>query len=198
MASSFFAMMARMKYIERWSLMRNSNTENISEHSMEVAMLSHALAIIGNEKCQKAYKPEKAALYGLYHDAAEIITGDMPTPVKYFNPELQRAYKRVEQEASKKLLGMLPAYMRAYYEPLLLSFDASENELWRLVKAADKLSALIKCIEEEKTGNLEFTTARQATEASLRAMELYEVDIFMKDFLPAYSRTLDELSQSSD
>ncbi len=196
MESSFFAMMARMKYIERWSLMRNSNKENISEHSMEVSMLSHGLAIIGNERCGKDYDVEKAALYGLYHDATEIITGDMPTPVKYFNEEIQHAYKQVESVASEKLLDMLPGYMRKYYEPLLFPAEVGQNELYKLIKAADKLSAFIKCIEEEKAGNHEFSTARQTTFDSLRKMNLPEVEIFIRDFLPAYSKTLDELSRN--
>lgn len=194
MSFSFFAMMARMKYIERWALMRNSDTENISEHSMEVAILSHGLAIIGNEKCGRDYDLEKASLMGLYHDATEIITGDMPTPVKYHDKDINEAYKRVEQMASEKLLHMLPDYMQKYYEPILLPSETENTELWKIVKAADKLSALIKCIEEEKAGNHEFSTARLTVSAALSKMALPEVQIFMEEFLPAYSKTLDELS----
>ncbi len=194
MSYSFFAMMARMKYIERWALMRNSVTENISEHCMEVAMLSHGLAIIGNEKCGCSYDLDKIALMGLYHDATEIITGDMPTPVKYHDQDIQKAYKRVEQVASATLLNMLPDYMQKYYEPIFLPVKGEDPELWRLVKAADKLSALIKCIEEEKAGNGEFATAHNTIFMALTKMQLPEVEIFLKDFLPAYSQTLDELS----
>lgn len=202
MTYSFFAMMARMKYIERWALMRNSATENISEHSMEVAMLAHGLAIIGNEKHGKNYNVEKAALMGLYHDATEIITGDMPTPVKYHDDDIKTAYKRVEAAAGKSLVGMLPDYMQRYYEPLFLSENAASDELeskelsdlWRIVKAADKLSALIKCIEEEKAGNKEFSTAHLTIFTALSKMQMPEIDTFIEDFLPAYSKTLDELS----
>lgn len=202
MTYSFFAMMARMKYIERWALMRNSATENISEHSMEVAMLAHGLAIIGNEKHGKNYNVEKAALIGLYHDATEIITGDMPTPVKYHDDDIKTAYKRVEAAAGKSLVEMLPDYMQRYYEPLFLSENAASDELesketsdlWRIVKAADKLSALIKCIEEEKAGNKEFSTAHLTIFTALSKMQMPEIDTFIEDFLPAYSKTLDELS----
>lgn len=194
MTYSFFAMMARMKYIERWALMRNSVSENISEHSMEVAMLAHGLAIIGNEKFDKNYNVERAALLGLFHDATEIITGDMPTPVKYHDEEIQTAYKRVEQTASKSLVSMLPGYMQKYYEPVFLPSEEHESELWKIVKAADKLSALIKCIEEERTGNHEFSTAQMTIFNSLSKMQLPEVEVFISDFLPCYSKTLDELS----
>ena len=202
MTYSFFVMMARMKYIERWALMRNSAPENISEHSMEVAMLAHGLAIIGNEKHGKNYNVERAALMGLYHDATEIITGDMPTPVKYHDDDIKTAYKRVEAAAGKSLVGMLPDYMQRYYEPLFLSESAEGNEvegkeisdLWRIVKAADKLSALIKCIEEEKAGNKEFSTAHLTIFTALSKMQMPEIDTFIEDFLPAYSKTLDELS----
>lgn len=188
----FFAMMARMKYIERWALMRNSVTENISEHSMEVAMLAHCLGIIAKEKCGRDVDLNKLTLIGLYHDANEIITGDMPTPVKYHDSEIRDAYKRVEDMANRKLLGQLPDYMKKYYEEVLFMQDGDE-ELWKLVKAADKLSALIKCIEEEKAGNTEFSTARQTLTETLHRMNREEVNIFMKEFLPSYRKTLDEL-----
>lgn len=188
----FFAMMARMKYIERWALMRNSDRENISEHSMEVAMLAHGLGIISKEKCGKDVDLEKLALIGLYHDANEIITGDMPTPVKYHDPTIRDAYKKVEDMANRKLLNQLPEYMKPYYEEIFFPQEG-EEELWRLVKAADKLSALIKCIEEEKAGNKEFSTAYETIRRSLEEMQMEEVKIFVSDFLPFYNKTLDEL-----
>lgn len=192
MGYPFFAMMARMKYIERWALMRNSDRENISEHSMEVAMLAHGLGIIAKEKCGKDIDLEKVALIGLYHDANEIITGDMPTPVKYHDPSIRDAYKKVEDMANRKLLNQLPPYMKPYYEEIFFPEEGDE-ELWKLVKAADKLSALIKCIEEEKTGNKEFSTAYNTILDSLEGMNLEEIKIFMRDFLPYYEKTLDEL-----
>lgn len=192
MESHFFAMMSRMKYIERWALMRNSEKENISEHSMEVAMLAHALAVISNVRFGNQLNPERAALIGLYHDCTEIITGDMPTPIKYYNDEIKDAFKAVEDVAAAKLLHMLPADMQDYYQGLF--FKQEEDEyLWRLNKAADKLSALIKCIEEEKAGNTEFASAYKALEQSIRKMELPEVSVFLKEFLPSYRKTLDEL-----
>lgn len=191
---SFFAMMARMKYIDRWALMRNSIRENISEHSMEVAMLSHGLAIIANEKCGLCLDINRIVLMGLYHDANEIITGDMPTPVKYYDENIKEAYKRVERVASHTMLRKLPEYMQPYYKPYF-SPQAGADYEWRLVKAADKLSALIKCREELRTGNQEFRSAEKATRQALEDMQLPEVKIFMEDFLPAYDLTLDELQE---
>ena len=175
----FFAMMARMKYIERWALMRNSVSENICEHSLEVAMLAHGLGIIGRKRFGKDLSPERLAMLGMYHDCTEIITGDMPTPVKYANDELKEAYKAIEDSAAHRLLEMLPE-------------DITPEE-YRYVKAADKLSALIKCIEEEKTGNQEFRSAKQATYESLQQMNMPEVTVFCEVFLPEYYKTLDEL-----
>lgn len=189
---SFFAMMARMKYIERWALMRNANKENISEHSLEVAMLAHGLAIIAKEECSKDIDPNEVALMGVYHDANEIITGDMPTPVKYYDSDIQEAYKRVENVASHTMVNKLPDYMKDYYKPLFFKREGKEYE-WKLVKAADKLSALIKCREELRSGNQEFKMAEESTKKFLQNMKMKEVDIFMKDFLPAYELTLDEL-----
>lgn len=190
---SFFAMMSRMKLIERWALMRNSIAENISEHSLEVSILSHALAIISNERLGKHLNAEKAALIGIYHDATEIITGDMPTPIKYFNENIQGAFKAVEEVAAKRLLMMLPEDMRKSYDSIFFPQE-DEGYLWKLVKAADKLSALIKCIEERKAGNTEFLSAERSIKEILVTMKLEEVDIFIKEFLPAYDKTLDELN----
>ena len=197
MEYNFFATISRMKYIERWALMRNSRPENLSEHSLEVAMIAHALCVIGNVRYDKSLNAEKAALIGLYHDSSEIITGDMPTPVKYYNPDIQAAYKQVETIAEFKLLEKLPSDLRPAYESILRP-DSGENEKYmrRLVKAADKLSAYIKCIEEENAGNREFRTAKETIGKSLDKLcsELPEVQDFCRDFLPPYGRTLDELS----
>jgi len=193
MVSNFFAMISRMKFIERWALMRNSRSENLSEHSLEVSMLAHALAVISNERLGNNLDVEKAALIGIYHDGSEIITGDMPTPIKYFNKNIQGAYKEVEKQASRRLLNMLPDYMQKSYEDIFFPVE-EDAYLWRLVKAADKLSALIKCIEEEKAGNSEFISAKNSILGIIRDMNLKEVDIFVEEFLPAYSKTLDELN----
>lgn len=194
MESNFFAMISRMKFIERWALMRNSRQENISEHSLEVSILGHALAVISNERLGNKLNAEKVALIGIFHDATEIITGDMPTPIKYFNQKIQGAFKEVEQAAAGRLLKLLPEDLRGYYEDCFLPRE-EDAFLWKLVKAADKLSALIKCIEERKAGNTEFTSAEQSIREQLKAMELKEVDIFMKEFLPAYDKTLDDLNR---
>ena len=188
----FFAMMSRMKYIERWALMRNSIPENISEHSLEVSMLAHALAVLGNRRFGKSLNAEKAALIGLYHDSTEILTGDMPTPIKYYNPEIKKAFKDIEDTAARNLLSLLPEDMQADYLDIFFP-DEKEAYLHRLVKAADKLSALIKCIEEAKTGNKEFVSAQATLQQSIEEMQLEEVNEFMKEFLPSYSLTLDEL-----
>ena len=192
MSYHFFAMMSRMKYIERWALMRNSEKENISEHSMEVAMIAHALAVISNVRLGNHLNVEKAALIGLYHDCTEIITGDMPTPIKYYNEDIKTAFKEVERVAANKLLSMLPEDMRPYYDDLFFK-EQEDAYLWKLEKAADKLSALIKCIEEEKAGNTEFSSAYQSLLENIKKMKLKEVDIFLEEFLPSYQKTLDEL-----
>ena len=194
MENSFFAMVSRMKYIDRWALMRNSISENISEHSLEVSILVHALAIISNERLGNSLNAEKAALIGIYHDATEIITGDMPTPIKYFNETIQGAFQAVEHAAAERLLQMLPEDMRESYHAIF--FPQKEDEyLWKLVKAADKLSALVKCIEERKTGNTEFYSAEKSLREVLILMKLPEVDLFIREFLPAYDKTLDELNR---
>ena len=196
--SHFFATLSRMKYIERWALMRSSRPENISEHSLDVAMIAHALAVIGNVRYNRDVDAEKAALIGLYHDASEIITGDMPTPVKYFNANIRNAYKDVEAIANDRLLSQLPEDLRPAYETIFRPDKTDEREalLHRLVKAADKISALIKCIEEERSGNQEFKSAKESTERALKYMaeELPEVRDFLRDFLPSYGKALDELT----
>ncbi|MCM1158543.1 MAG: 5'-deoxynucleotidase [Bacteroidales bacterium] len=190
--SPFFAMLSRMKYINRWALMRNSYPENISEHSLEVGMLAHALVLISNKQFGNRLNAERAALIGMYHDCTEIITGDMPTPIKYYNKETKEAYKSVEKQAAHELLSMLPEYLYDEYESIL--FPQEEEEyLWKLVKAADRLSAYIKCIEEEKTGNREFSSAKAAVYEKLTEMDLPEVRVFLRDFAEAYKKTLDEL-----
>ncbi len=197
MRNSFFAMMSRMKYIDRWALMRNSQSENIAEHSLEVSMLAHALAIINNRRLGGSINAEKAALIGLYHDSTEIITGDMPTPIKYYNREIQDAFRGVEKAAASRLMHMLPEDLREDYESVFSPKDGEEH-IWKLVKAADKLSALIKCIQEEKAGNTEFASAKNSLANTLKDMELEEVNIFMKEFLPSYYKTLDELNMTDE
>ena len=191
----FFAVVSRMKYIERWALMRNSRSENLSEHSLEVAMIAHALCVIGNVRYGKQLNAEQAAVIALYHDSGEIITGDMPTPVKYFSERLHDAYKQVETGAEERLLNQLPDDLRQYYRSYISSEAELHRSLYPYVKAADKLSALIKCVEEESAGNTEFRTAYRSTLTSLEVMaeKMPEVKDFMEEFLPSYGKTLDEL-----
>ncbi len=191
MSYHFFAIMSRMKYICRWSLMNNTRTENISEHSLNVAMLAHALTVIGNKRLGKHNDPEHAAAVALFHDCTEIMTGDLPTPVKYSSKTLRNAYKHIEQEAAEQLLSTLPDDLREEYESLLLP-KAEDDYTRKVVKAADRLSALIKCMEEENMGNNEFRRAKAEILASVQANELEEVHIFLRDFLPSYALTLDE------
>lgn len=192
--SPFFAMVSRMKYINRWALMRNSYSENISEHSLEVGMIAHVLALISNKKYGNQLNAERAALIGIYHDCTEIITGDMPTPIKYYNTDTKEVYKNVEKQAAKELLSMLPDYLYEEYKTIL--FPKEEEEyLWKLVKAADRISAYIKCIEEEKAGNKEFSSAKTAIYEKLTNMDLPEVRDFLRDFIEAYKKTLDELKK---
>ena len=203
MRYSFFAFVSRMKNITRWSLMRNSAVENVQEHSHMVAVIAHALAVIRRDVYSHGdADPGQVAAAALFHDASEIFTGDLPTPVKYFSPEIMSAYKSVESLASGKLLSALPAEMRPAYEPLLspaASAAASAHEtsaIFSLVKAADKLAAYIKCIEELKTGNLEFRLAAEQTRAKLDALDMPEVAYFIEHFVPAFELTLDELDFS--
>lgn len=191
--NNYFAMMSRMKYIDRWALMRNTRAENLSEHSLEVSMIAHALAILGNTYLGKDLNAERAAVLGLYHDATEIITGDMPTPIKYYNPEIRHTYQDIEEKAGQTLLSMLPEEMRVSYERLFIRQD-EDAYLWKLVKAADKLSAYIKCIEEEGTGNREFVRARETTLKQLHALDVEEAELFFTYFIDAYGKNLDELT----
>ena len=190
MNHSFFAYIFRMRYIARWALMRNTRTENVEEHSYEVAVLSHALAVIGRDVFHKELDPDKTAAAALFHDAPEIITGDMPTPIKYYNPELKTAYKQVETVAQDKLLSMLPPELVDAYEPLVREADP---EVRRYVKGADKLAAWLKCQEELKAGNSEFKKAAGETLSALQAMGMEEVDWFLAQLGGAFQLTLDEL-----
>ncbi len=187
----FFAYLSRMRYINRWGLMRNTFQENIQEHSHMVAVLAHALAVIRQEFYGGTLDPGAAAAAALFHDAPEILTGDLPTPVKYYNPEIRDAYKHVEQFSAQKLLSMLPQSLRPAYKDLLT--EEYDPQLLQLVKAADKLSAHIKCLEELKAGNLEFKPAAEQTRSALEESPLPEVGYFMEHFLPAFGLTLDEL-----
>ena len=192
--NNFFAMLSRMKNISRWALMRNTQRENLSEHSLETAIIAHALAEIGRSRTGSDVSPERVALLAMFHDAPEILTGDLPTPAKYHSHELREAYKKLEHTAGERLLSMLPEDIRGRYQPLLIP-SAEDAQAWRLVKAADKLSALVKCIEERKAGNQEFLAAERSTMESLKKMALPEVELFIAEFLPAYSMTLDELNE---
>ncbi len=193
MQNSFFALIFRQKYIKRWGLMRNVSDENLAEHSAQTAMLAHALALIGNRVLGKSYDTGKVTLAALYHDAAEVYTGDMPTPVKYNSPALRDSYRLIEQEAAERLLSHLPeAYRTDFEAPVREQWDA---DTLRMVKAADKLAAYIKCVEEVKCGNPEFADAKKTTLSALEKMELPELDIFMKEFLPAFELTLDEMQK---
>ena len=190
MNSHFFAYIARMRYITRWALMRNTFSENIQEHSHMVAVLAHALAVIRNRVYGGSVDAGQVAVCALYHDASEIITGDMPTPIKYYAPEIRDAYKKVEAVACDRLLASLPDELKADYAGVLACADA---EVLTLVKAADKLSAYIKCVEELKAGNAEFRRAAEQTRAALDAMRLPELDYFMEHCMESFSMTLDEL-----
>ena len=191
MAYSFFPMIARMRYINRWGLMRHTQTENIQEHSHMVAVLAHALAVIENEKFGGQVDPGQVAVAALYHDASEILTGDMPTPIKYDNPAIQSAYQQVEAVAEQKLLSMLPEELRPAYEDAITIPDP---EVKALVKAADKLDAYLKCVEELKAGNTEFRKAKEQTYAALCQNPIPALRYFMEHFLADFSLTLDELN----
>lgn len=191
--SHFFAHLFRMKLINRWPLMRNVNIENVAEHSHQVAMVAHMLAVIAQQKFNGAVNPERVATLALFHDASEVITGDLPTPVKYFNPQIAVEYKKIEAIAEQKLLSMLPAELQGFYQPLLLSAHYDEAEK-RLVKAADHLCAYLKAIEEISAGNHEFTIAKRRLEKMLQSYPEPEVQYFLRTFADSFALTLDEIS----
>lgn len=190
--NSFFAVFFRQKYINRWGLMRNVTNENLSTHAAEVSCIAHALAVIGNTYFGKQYDCNRVALLGLYHDMPEVFTGDLPTPVKYANETLRHCYAELEGQAVEQLIGRLPEEMQSVYKNIM-EISPEEEDLKKLVKCADKLCALIKCIEEEKSGNNDFTSARITTEKSLKKMDCQELHYFMNNFLPFFMGTLDEL-----
>ena len=191
MANEFYALMGRMRYITRWGLMRNTFSENISEHSHMTAVLAHALALIRRDILKlPTPDPDRCAVAALYHDASEILTGDLPTPIKYYNPDIKEAYKQVERIAGNRLLDMLPPELRSSYEHYVLEDD---EELLPFIKAADKLSAHIKCLEEQKAGNTEFDTAAKQTWDAMRMMDRPELDWFLDHCLGAFVLNLDQL-----
>ena len=190
--NGFFAMIHRAKYIKRWGLMRNSERENLSEHSFDTAIIAHALCEIGNKRFGKALDSEKIATAALFHDAHEIMTGDLPTPVKYKDEKLLQAYRAIENAAGERLLSSLPDYLLKSYEELV-GFETQNPEMYRYIKAADKISAYIKCIEETKAGNPEFAIAKSQQEKAIRALGLPEAEVFLDEFMDSYGCSLDEL-----
>ncbi|KAB7687553.1 5'-deoxynucleotidase [Plesiomonas shigelloides] len=191
--SHFFAYLSRMKLINRWPLMRNVQTENISEHSLQVAFVAHALALIKNKKFAGNVKPERIALIAMFHDAGEVLTGDLPTPIKYYNPEIAREYKKIEKIAEQKLVGMLPPEFQDDYR-MLIDSDALQPEEQHIVKQADALCAYLKCIEELSAGNNEFKLAKKRLKKTLRDRHSEEMDYFMNVFVPSFHLSLDEIS----
>lgn len=191
--SHFFAYLSKMKFITRWSLMRNTWRENLQEHSLQVAMVAHILAVIRNRLYGGDLDPERVALLAMYHDAGEVIVGDLPSPIKYFNPTIRQAYGEIEETARKRLLDMLPEELRPDFAPL---FEAIEEDVEheKVVSIADKLCAYIKCLEERRAGNREFSEAEKAIQATVDACQLPEVAYFVEHFLPSFALTLDELN----
>lgn len=192
-SNHFFAMISRMKYINRWALMRNTHTENISEHSLDVATVAHALAIIHNTRFGGDVNADRVAVLGIYHDTPEIITGDMPTPVKYYSKQIHEAYNKVEDDACNALINMLPSDLRETYASYFIKQD-EDKQLWKFVKAADKICAYTKCLEEIKAGNHDFDKAAKTNKKSLDEINMPEVKSFLDDFLESYNLTLDEMN----
>lgn len=191
--SNFYAMMSRMKYINRWGLMNNTKYENLSEHSLQVAMLAHCLVLIHNKRFAGSLNAERASILAVFHDSTEIITGDMPTPIKYFNNTIKDAYKDIENAAADRLCSLLPEDFREDMELIIKQNSDEDKELKKYVKAADRFSALIKCIEELRMGNEEFRQAKTGIEKSIKEMNMPEAEVFSKEFLPAFSLSLDEM-----
>lgn len=189
----FFAYLNRLKLIQRWGLMRNTIPENDMEHSMQCAMIAHALAVLAKVRFGSDVDPQTVATLAMYHDVGEVLTGDLPTPVKYKNADIKKAYKTIEAMANQQLYGMLPDDLKHVYLPYLMP-DKSAYE-WKLVKAADRISAYIKCVEEKKAGNMEFIQAQDSIEKSISALDMPEVQAFMEEFIPAYELSLDEMSK---
>ncbi len=187
----FFAYMARLKLIRRWSLMRNTQPENDAEHSLQVAMIAHAIAVTARDRYHRDIDPEHVVTLAVYHDATEVLTGDLPTPVKYHSEELRGAYRTLEDQAAERLVAMLPEELRPSFAPLFTEQDTLAR---RIVKAADRISAYVKCLEEERAGNREFDAAAETVLASIRAIDLPEVQDFMDTCVPAFTLTLDELN----
>ncbi len=193
MEHHFFAYINRMKFIQRWGLMRNTLPENDMEHALQTAMIAHAIAVIGNVRYHKNYNAEYIMALAMYHDASEVITGDLPTPIKHHNPAIKTEYNKLEIIAAQKLISMLPPDLRDYYTPLIAHDEATED--WKLIKAADRICAYIKCLEERKSGNLEFESARKSVKKYLDQIDLPEVQDFMSQCVPGFAMTLDEISE---
>ena len=191
MAHAFFAYLSRLKLISRWSLMRNTQPENDAEHSLQVAMIAHGIAVIGRTRYARNVDPEHVLSLAVYHDATEVMTGDLPTPVKYHNDELRGAYRRLEDVSADRLLSLLPGDLQPAFSPYLKQAPGYERDV---VKAADRISAYIKCLEEKRAGNREFDYAAENVKQSIDAIGLPEVKDFLADFLPAFEMTLDELN----
>ena len=193
MEHHFFAYICRMRFIQRWGLMRNTMPENDMEHSLQCALFAHGIAMIGVERYHRDYSPERIMTLAAYHDAPEAITGDLPTPIKHNNKAIAEEYGKLEEIAAERLIAMLPSDLRKAYDPLIRP-DVTSDE-WRIVKAADKICAYVKCLEEKKAGNLEFEMARRSTKKALDRIDLVEVQDFLQEFVPGFSLTLDELSE---
>ena len=189
---SFYAMLSRMKYINRWGLMNNTKNENISEHSLQVAILTHCLVLIHNKYFGGNLNPERGVLLAIFHDATEIITGDMPTPIKYYNPEIKSAYKKIEDMAGDRLISLLPDDFKADYERIIKMNSDEDRAIKPFLKLADRYSALLKCIDEIRMGNEEFKSAKLTIEKSIEQMHMPEAEVFEKKFLPSFYLTLDE------
>jgi 5'-deoxynucleotidase len=189
----FFSFMAKMKHIKRWGLMRNTREENIQEHSLQTAMIAHALALIKNTYFDGSVDAEHVMAVAVFHEAGEVITGDLATPIKYYNPEIKQAYKQIERVAEQKLVGMLPDELRGEYSDLILNREA-DGEVYKIVKAADKICAYLKCVEEMSAGNKEFGKAKATLKKAIKKIDMKEVQFFMDNFVPSFDLTLDELN----